>query len=87
MGDKKFAKLFENEETGQILVKIDSAESDEHEAEVRIYFEPDGLGVCNTAFSFNDWEDAEEAFNKVDEQLCLDIIKPLIEQFGGLLGD
>ena len=68
-------------------MKIDSAESEEHEAEVRIYFEPKGLGVCSTALYLDDWDAAEEAFDKLDEQLCLDIIESLIEQFGGLSDD
>lgn len=87
MSDKKFAKLYEDENLGQILVKIDSAESDNHEAEVRIYFEPEGFGVCSTAFSYNSWDDAEDAFDKVDQEICVKIIEPLLEQFGGLASD
>lgn len=75
-----FAKIF-NTEYGQVLVKIDSSENDEHEAEVRIYFQPEGLGVCNTAFHFSDWEKAEKAFDLADENLCLDVMKQVTGAF------
>jgi hypothetical protein len=81
---KPFAKLFENEKLGQILVKIDCSDEDNFEAEVRVYFEPEEFGVCSTAFSFDSWDKAEEAFDKLDEELCLSIVEPVIEQFTGV---
>ena len=87
LSNKKFAKLYEDENLGQILVKIDSAEDDGYEAEVRIYFEPKGLGVCSTVFSYDSWDGAEEAFDKVDQELCVKLIEPLLKQLGGLADD
>jgi hypothetical protein len=82
----KFAKLYENESIGQILVKIDSAEDGDNEAEVRIYFEPKGFGVCSTAVLFKDWDAAEEAFEKVEEKLCIEVVEKIVAEFGGLAG-
>jgi len=39
-----FAKLYETEDHGQILVKLDAG--DVGQPEVRYYFEPKSLGVC-----------------------------------------
>lgn len=77
-----FAKLYETD-IGQVLVKLDSAESEEHDAEVRIYFEPKGLGVCSAAFSYDDWDKAEEAFDKVDQDMATAIARDLMDKFGG----
>lgn len=75
-----FAKLFETE-FGQILCKIDSAEADNYDAEIRIYFEPEGLGVCSAAFNYNDWDKADEAWELLDEERATAIAKGLIDQF------
>lgn len=77
---KPFCKLYREYDIGQILVKIDSAENEDYEAEVRIYFEPKNLGVCNIAFNYSDWEKAEEAFESVDEEKAIAIVEQLIEQ-------
>ena len=29
----------------------------------------------------------EDAFDKVDQEICVNIIEPLLEQFGGLSGE
>lgn len=63
-----FAKLFESEAYGQILVKVDA--NDKGEPEVRYFFQPEGLGVCSCAASFTDddagWDKAETLFAAVD---------------------
>ncbi|HEP9000241.1 TPA: hypothetical protein VDU89_006973, partial [Pseudomonas aeruginosa] len=43
-----FAKLFEFEDLGQVLVMLDRGDDG---PEVRLYFKPDGLGVCSVACS------------------------------------
>ncbi|WP_051560191.1 hypothetical protein [Marinobacterium jannaschii] len=71
-----FAKVFENTEFGQLLVKIDS---DEGFPEVRVYFEPPNLGVCSVAMKFKDtdsgWDSAEKAFEDIDEAACVAMVK------------
>lgn len=72
-----FAMIFETD-VGQILVKKDRAEEDGYEAEVRFYFEPKSMGVCSLAYSFDTWETADEAFDEVDEELAVTIVKHVI---------
>lgn len=43
-----FAKLFEFEDLGQVLVMLDRGDDG---PEVRLYFKPNGLGVCSVACS------------------------------------
>ncbi len=63
-----FAKLFGGPDD-QVLVKLDSAESGS--PEVRLFFEPVGLGVCSIALGFEDsedgWAKAETAFASMNE--------------------
>lgn len=66
-----FAKIFESENYGQLLVKIDTSPEDST-PEVRYFFEPEGLGVCSIAYSFADtdlgWEQADALFANDDLQ-------------------
>lgn len=61
-----FAKLFDTEEHGQILAKVDSGEDG---PEVRFYFKPENLGVCSLAISAKDnedgWKFIDETFEKI----------------------
>lgn len=77
-----FAKLFDTK-LGQILVKIDTG--DDHPAEVRFFFEPEGLGVCSLAIGFTGngedskaWGDAEKAFEKVTKESAIDTVEKVI---------
>lgn len=82
-----FAKIFETH-VGQILVKKDRAEEDGYEAEVRFYFKPEGLGVCSKAYSFDTWEKADKAFDKVDKELATIAVKHVIDSIPpGLVKD
>lgn len=85
-----FAKLFQFEEIGQVLVKLDDGDEG---PEVRIYFQPENLGVCSTAFNFEEdqkgteWEKAEKAFEMVDEKTALSVVTELLKvtpKFGGV---
>ena len=73
-----FAKLYETEEYGQILVKIDT--NDETNPEIRYFFEPKNLGVCSVATAFKDdsdksWDSAELIFNDVCEKKAKAVVK------------
>ena len=65
---QRFAKLFESEKYGQILVKVDA--DDECHPEVRFYCIPGDLGVCSLAITFEDsdggWEEADKSFKQID---------------------
>lgn len=78
-----FAKLFQFEDMGQVLVKRDTDENGD--PEVRLYFEPEGFGVCSTAFRFeaDETEDesakAEKAFDMIDQERAEKIIRGVME--------
>lgn len=81
-----FAKLFETD-VGQILVKKDSGEDG---PEVRFYFQPEGLGVCSVAFNGfgddeNGWDAADMTFETIDAQDAVNIVRPAINQFCGIV--
>jgi len=73
-----FAKLYETEEYGQILVKLDT--NDEMNPEVRYFFEPKNLGVCSIATIYQDdseksWDSAELIFNDVCIDSAIEMVK------------
>lgn len=75
-GNEMFAKLYETEDHGQILVKMDSGDDG---PEIRFFFQPDNLGVCSVAIGYEDddsgWDKAEEAFNNVvDEYFSVKLV-------------
>ncbi len=76
-----FAKLFVLETIGQVLVKLDDGENG---PEVRLYFQPEGLGVCSTAFNFkadesgSEWDKAEKAFEMVDSDKAEKIVRGVL---------
>lgn len=79
----KFAKLFEFDDIGMVLVKRDTDENGD--PEVRLYFEPKGFGVCSTAFGFEEDEHedaaakAEKAFELIDQERAEKIIRGVLE--------
>ena len=76
-----FAKLYETEETGQVLVKIDDGEKG---PEVRYYCVPEGLGVCSMALEFTDddkgtaWDKADKFFEAMTEENAIEFAKKMI---------
>ena len=75
-----FAKLFEPDLGKQILVKIDGGEEG---PEVRIFCEPEGLGVCSIAMMFPEsdegWEKAKKAFRNVNEEEAIKISEKICQ--------
>lgn len=71
-----FAKIFETEEQGQILVKKDQTEGGC--AEVRFFFEPESLGVCSVAVNFDDtdagWASADNIFSEITEKMAVNMV-------------
>jgi len=77
-----FAKLY-GEDKDQILVKMDSSEN--NKAEVRFYFEPDGLGVCSSALQYKSddpesWDKAENFFKEVTEEKARAFVNNIISK-------
>lgn len=79
-----FAKLYNDTEYGQILIKMDT--NDDGEPEIRLYFEPEGFGVCSLAMEYadepgaNKWDKVEHAFNKLDQEDATKIVGGAIER-------
>ena len=78
----KFAKLFEFDDIGQVLVIIDT--DDDDQPEVQIKFQPDGLGICSFKLGgFSDWGVADNAFRLIDSDFAhkkvADITSQLVE--------
>lgn len=77
-----FAKLY-NTEVGQILVKVDEGDQG---AEVRIFFEPEGLGVCSVSYNWPEleekeqWDNADSVFERMNEDKCLELLLPILEE-------
>ena len=82
-----FAKLYETEEFGQILVKLDEEEG----VEIRFFFTTEGLGVCSLAHNFKDseeadaWDKADYNFNKIDEARAIEVVSAAIKGIGEVL--
>lgn len=74
---KQFAKLFDFEDLGQVLVMLDRGDDG---PEVRLYFKPKGLGVCSVACSNfpgdedEQWDHAEKGFATVNSQGVHEIV-------------
>lgn len=83
-----FAKLYETEEFGQILVKLEQSDGD-CVPEVRIYFQPETLGVCSTAFKYEDsddgWNEAEKYFNEIDQSTAMSTVNGITQQLAQVI--
>lgn len=79
-----FAKIFESESMGQLLAKVDA--NDEGEPEVRLFFEPPGLGVCSLASVFSDdsdgWDKADKLFESMDLLFAENMARPVMGCLG-----
>lgn len=77
-----FAKLYDSEKCGQILVKIDT-DPDECNPEVRFYIQPEGFGVCAGALGFKDtdegWKQAESIFESITFEKAEEIIGKMFD--------
>ncbi|MCW8885553.1 MAG: hypothetical protein OQK12_09910 [Motiliproteus sp.] len=82
-----FAKIFESKEYGQ-LCAISSSENDENKPEIRVFAEPDGLGVCSSAIMFEEsdsgWSRRDTGFSKLDLTAAEAIAKPLFDFAAGM---
>lgn len=76
----EFAKIF-NTDKGQILALKQT--NDEGNPEVRVFVEPENLGVCSIAVSRNDndagWDAIDSLFEKIDENIALNMVLKLFE--------
>ena len=77
---EEFAKIFDVENVGQILVLHKGNE--DNAPEVRFFLNPEGLGVCSLAVTASDtdggWTCMEELFDSMDEEKALAGVKPML---------
>lgn len=79
---EKFAKIFETEKHGQILVMMDTDK--ESRPQIKFIYIPTGPGICSTAIGFDDtdtsWNEVKKVFNKFDtEEKVVLFVRPIIE--------
>lgn len=85
----RFAKLFEFDDIGQVLVMNDTGDEG---PEVRFYFQPAGLGVCSVAINFNGSDDeqsdaADQGFASVDREKAESLVRNALNSIpAGLAG-
>lgn len=87
---KKFAKLFESEKYGQIVVMLREPDSDSSpgvEMQVRIYFYVGDMAEAEMGIGFPSVEAAEQAFDVFDQQLAESKIGPLIDSMASFNPD
>lgn len=78
----KFAKLFEFDDIGQVLVKRDEGDGG---PEVSLFFMPKGFGVCENKLNFSDDAErtadqkADHAFESIDRDRAEKIIRKVLE--------
>jgi len=84
----KFAKLYERDGV-QALVMIDT--NDKGGPQVKIYTEPEGLGVCSIGPSWDDtpdlWDAAEKYFNSIDEGAAFAAVQEIENFYRDTLGE
>lgn len=75
---KKFAKLFESEKHGQLVVIKQT--DDDGSPEIRLFVLPDGLGVCSVAVGFkDDSEQSCDACEEIFEQFDMEAAESVAE--------
>jgi len=77
-----FAKIFDSEKHGQLLLKEDVSE--EGNPELRLYFQINGESVCSVALHFKDnedgWKRADAAFAEFSLELAEDLMKSVPQE-------
>lgn len=88
---RKFAKLFDTKELGQILFVCTKGDEDHYQFE--FHFDPniDGLGLCKTTIGFahiTEFTEAlQKAFDTIDETKAIDVVSNAAESVRELVWD
>ena len=81
---QKFAKLFETEDYGQLLLMMNNDEKGN--PETTLYFTAEGLAVCSISVygtvnaSDAAFELVEKLFNRFDESAAIKTVKTIVDQ-------
>lgn len=94
----KFAKLFEFEDIGQVLVKLSESQLDESDdsdfdpeserTELRFFFNLPGFGVCEVALGYKDdadWSMASAGLERCDEEIARSVYNSMLMQSRDML--
>jgi len=75
-----FAKLFNTEMHGQILVMNDTDENGD--PAVIFHFQPEGLGICKCSVNFKTdaWDAADACFAEVTEESAVSFVAAALAQ-------
>ncbi|CAM0039831.1 hypothetical protein VPHK120G1_0057 [Vibrio phage K120 g1] len=71
---RQFAKLFEFDDIGQVLVI-----QDQTDPEVSFKFWPEGFGISGPTVELGNFEDSDTYFNSLDEKLVYSIALNTLE--------
>lgn len=80
---QKFAKLFEDEKYGQIVVLND--ENSEYLPAILVKFSAEGFGVCETAFVYKDdeegsYEKRDAAFETFSHEDAVKVVAEIVDK-------
>lgn len=85
----KFAKIYENDRLGQVIIMKKQTEIGA--PELRFFFQPDGFGVCEFSIGFNDQDASEsrfeEAFKEMTPQIAYEIIDGYLKHMTAQAGE
>jgi hypothetical protein len=88
---KQFAKLFQFEDIGQVLLTIDASEEpNTYGPEIKITFKPKNLGVCAVKLSNfgkdedEAWVKGEDSFVAMDEAFAYKTAKKVIDEYNSM---
>lgn len=77
----QFAKLFDVDGIGQILVMQDT--NDDGNPAVKVFFKPQDFGVCCVALGFTDddegWEKCDRSFEKMDAEMAAGLVRAQLD--------
>jgi len=70
-----FAKIFHTPKYGQVLMLLKADE--EGKPRLCFFMKPNGLDVCNIALGFDEWDDAEKAFEEANDDIASQLAEAL----------
>lgn len=79
---RRFAKLFEFDDIGQVLVV-----QDQTDPEVSFKFWPEGFGISGPTIELGNFEDSDTYFNRLDEKSVYAIAMNTLEALKSFGGD
>lgn len=88
-----FAKIFESEKYGQILVKRDQGEGGNVGYEIRFFFDAEALelGICSYALGYPDtdagYETCLRVFDAVTEERAVKVVETAWHEIVELMGN